>query len=248
VRTIGGARSGRPAFTAPPARRAGRLRPGGAGGATAGRAFRRADGRTGSGAGRPPIAGWLRGLLVAAATALALLGLAQISLVRTGFDRIVGLRPGSAAAAAPVAEARDGITAGVVAATWISHDENDPTVAGPGYQMPLSMMPGMPAAGEMRLGISLTITNSSTRLRPVDPAAEFVLRDARNGGEWQLAADTFGGLSRLGPDAGVDGVIYFDLAPPADGGRNLYVDWKRAGGAARLAIPLNGAAPTHSHP
>jgi hypothetical protein len=196
---------------------------------------------------RPALSAPFARLLVAAAVALALLGLAQISLVRTGFDWITGLRSGSEPAAVTLVAAGDGITTAVATATWVAHDENDSTVAGPGYQMPLSMMPGMPAAGEMRLGISLTITNSSTQLRPVDPASEFVLRDARNGGEWHLSADTFGGLSRLGPDAGVHGVIFFDLAPPADGGRNLYVDWKRAGGAGRLAIPLNGAAPTHSH-
>lgn len=196
---------------------------------------------------RPGLSAPLARLLVAAAVALALLGLAQISLVRTGFDWITGLRSDSGSAAVTLVTAGDGITTAVATATWVAHDENDSTVAGPGYQMPLSMMPGMPAAGEMRLGISLTITNSSTQLRPVDPASEFVLRDARNGGEWHLSADTFGGLSRLGPDAGVHGVIFFDLAPPADGGRNLYVDWKRAGGAGQLAIPLNGAAPTHSH-
>ena len=94
--------------------------------------------------------------------------------------------------------------------------------------MPLSMMPGMPADGQVRLAVSLSLTNSSSALRALDPATEFVLRDERSGEQWQQVADSFGGLPRLtrGPVA-------------ARGGRrNVGVMTTTAGGATMVIDPL----------
>jgi hypothetical protein len=191
--------------------------------------------------------GRLDWLLVAAATLLVAAGLGQAVLLRTGLTWTSGLFVRSQAAPVAVANAPDGTAAAVTASRWLSHDEQADQ-AGSGFQMPLSMMPGMPADGQVRLAVSLSLTNSSGALRALDPAAEFVLRDERSGEQWQQVADSFGGLPRLSPHSGADGVVFFDLAPPTDNGRNLYLYWKHSSMSARLAITLNGAAPApHAH-
>ncbi|XES00926.1 hypothetical protein HEP87_61330 [Streptomyces sp. S1D4-11] len=44
-----------------------------------------------------------------------------------------------------------------------------------GYQMPSAMMPGAPEGDEMRLGIPITLTNSTGSVRQFDLAREFSL-------------------------------------------------------------------------
>jgi hypothetical protein len=190
---------------------------------------------------------WPRRLLVAAASVLALAGLGQVALART--DWLPLSRPEHAPAPVEHAVARDGMAAAVTAARWVSsgHEHDEAQANGPGgYAMPLSMMPGMVPEGQMRLLVTLTLTNSADAGRPLDTAKEFVLRDARNDSSWPLKADSFGGLPRLGPASAVRGTLYFDLPPPTDSTR-LYVDWKRDGRSIRLAVPIDGNNAGHSH-
>lgn len=188
----------------------------------------------------PPDSRRLR-LLVAAAVVLALAGFGQLAL---GWMPALGSGPPPELQAA----APDGVTAGVASVSWVDMDhEEDDALTGPGYQMPLSMMPGMPAEGEQRLAVRLTLTNTAGVGRPVDPVSEFVLRNGGNGKSWEPVADTFEGLSRLGSASGASGVLYFDLPAPGDDQAKLFVDWKRPGGSLKLALPFNGTTLNHSH-
>lgn len=190
--------------------------------------------------GRRGTTSQLSRLLVTGASVLALAGLGQLAF---------GWFPGFGSGAGPPqpqAAAADGVAAGVREVQWIAHDHDAPSGTGPGYQMPLSMMPGMVPDGQARLAVSLTVANTADIGRPVDPAAEFVLRDEIGDGKWQPAADTFAGLSRLAPGSAADGVLYFDLPPPTDAGQ-LYVDWEHAGRSLRLAIRPGQDGSTHSH-
>jgi hypothetical protein len=182
-----------------------------------------------------------RGLLVLAASVLAMAGIAQL---------LIGWLPALGSAAQPPqpsAVAADGVAARVVQARWIAHDHNAATGSGPGYQMPLSMMPGMPADGQIRLALSVTVTNTATGGRPISPEDEFTLRDAGSGESWRPATDTFDGMSRLGPLSAADGVIFFDLPEEKQGEGQLYVDWKHSKRSVRLAVRPGQDAGTHSH-
>jgi len=183
-----------------------------------------------------------RGLLVLAASVLALAGAAQV---------VLGWLPAPGSAAAPPqrsAAAADGVAALVRQARWIAHDHNDETGTGPGYQMPLSMMPGMPADGHVRLAVSLTVANTGTVGRAVDPAVEFTLRNASTGESWPSRADTFDGLARLGSRSAADGVLFFDLPKEEAEPGQLYVHWKHAGWSTRLEVRPGQDTGTHSHP
>jgi hypothetical protein len=182
------------------------------------------------------------GVLVTAASVLALAGLGQF---------VLGWVPaGKPAAAQPqaVAVAADGIAANVREVRWIAHDHNAETGTGPGYQMPLSMMPGMPEDGQTRLAISVTVTNTEGGGRAVDPAGEFTLADAATGESWQPSADTFDGLSRLPAGNAADGVLFFDVPEPGQGERRFYIDWKHGRERVRLAVQPGQGTATHSHP
>jgi hypothetical protein len=182
-----------------------------------------------------------RGLLVLAASVLALAGAAQL---------VLGWLPAKGSAAAPpqaATVAADGVAAQVRVTRWIAHDHNDETGTGPGYQMPLAMMPGMPADGDVRLAVSVTVTNTGTAGRAVDPAAEFTLRNASTKESWRPRADTFDGLARLGSLSAADGVLFFDLPQAKADSGQLYVSWKHAGESARLAVQPGQNTGTHSH-
>jgi hypothetical protein len=182
-----------------------------------------------------------RGLLVLGASTLAVAGLTQLML---GWLLALG---SAAPPPQPSAVAADGVRARVVEARWIAHDHNAETGTGPGYQMPLSMMPGMPADGQTRLAVSVTVANTAVSGRPMNPEDEFTLRDAASEESWRPAADTFDGLSRLGSRNAADGVIFFDLPEEKQAEGQLYVDWKHAGRSVRLALRPGQDGGTHSH-
>jgi Domain of unknown function (DUF4352) len=181
-------------------------------------------------------------LLVTGASVLALAGLGQFML-----DWLPAGKP-AAARLEPVAVASDGVAANVREARWIAHDHNAEPGTGPGYQMPLSMMPGMPEDGQTRFAVSVTVTNTERVGRPVDPVREFTLRDAATGESWQPSADTFDGLSRLAAGNAADGVLFFDVPEPDLGQRRFYVDWKHGRERVRLAVQPSQDTATHSHP
>ncbi|HKT03098.1 MAG TPA: hypothetical protein VJT31_26510 [Rugosimonospora sp.] len=146
----------------------------------------------------------------------------------------------------PVVEAHvDSLAATVVTAGWVQMDPD--TMGDPhGYQMPLSMMPGMPGPGQARLEVSLSVVNQSRSSTAVDPAAEFVLR-SRDRGRWPPVGDTFAGLSRLPAGSAVDGVLFFDVPAQRIGSAGFYVDWKHGGRNAELILRIGGSAAPHVH-
>lgn len=137
----------------------------------------------------------------------------------------------------------DGLTANVSEAGWL--DMIMPTQDG--YQMPASMMPGMPADGSERLSVKLTVANGPGATRPLRMTDEFILRTSKDGKTWKAVGGTFGDLPRLAPQSAVTGVLFFDLPADELTKWTAWMDWSHQGVRTRLRIPLNGAAPVHSH-
>jgi hypothetical protein len=145
-------------------------------------------------------------------------------------------RPG---AGAVVSASLSGLTASVGSADWVMMD-HDMSSTAPGYQMPPAMMPGMPAEGQQRLEVSVTVVNTTKETRPVKPGKEFLLRTDSAGEPLAAHSDTFGELPRLAPGSAVTGVLYFDLPPHSP----AWLEWTHEGATVRLAI---GVAPPHSN-
>lgn len=141
-----------------------------------------------------------------------------------------------------------GITASLHTAGWLSMEAHEMDTDG-GYQMPAQMMPGAPPGDELRLGIPVTLRNATGQARAFDLAKEFFLVGGGSDKPVNLVADTFGTLTRLNPESGVDGVLYFDTTVPAAGADPLVLRWIRAGHTIDLAVPWSGAStpPTHHH-
>jgi hypothetical protein len=117
-----------------------------------------------------------------------------------------------------------------------------------GYQMPSSMMPGAPEGDDMRLGIPITLTNTTDSVRQFDLAREFSLSGSRDGGSRKLNSDTLGKLPRLNAGNAVRGVLYFDVAPPRAGDPPLHLVWKRNGDSRRITVRMPGETPEeHQH-
>nr|WP_198151612.1 DUF4352 domain-containing protein [Kibdelosporangium sp. MJ126-NF4] len=133
----------------------------------------------------------------------------------------------------------DGLTASVGQAGWVVMD-HDMSGTAPGYQMPPAMMPGMPAEGNQRVAVTVTVVNTTDETRPMKPDAEFFLRTESAGDPVTAHSDTFGELPRLAPGSAVNGVLYYDLPPHS----SLWIEWRHEGATARLAM---GVAPSHSN-
>lgn len=116
-----------------------------------------------------------------------------------------------------------------------------------GFQMPAQMMPGAPTDGEMRLGVPITLTNESGRVREFHPAREFSLVGGHGNATSSLNSDTFGWLARLNPNSAVGGVLYFDVKDPVPGDPPLYLKWARGGSQDRLPVRIAANTQTHSH-
>ncbi|MFC0540583.1 DUF4352 domain-containing protein [Kutzneria chonburiensis] len=136
-----------------------------------------------------------------------------------------------------------GLTASVGDTGWLGMDHDMSTTAS-GYQMPPAMMPGMPASGDDRLSVAVTVVNTGTDTVTFHPATEFTLHAGPAATDVAVYGGTFGELPRLGPGAAITGTLFFDL-PPASLDRTAWLDWNRPGGAARLSIP--DAAMTMNH-
>jgi hypothetical protein len=141
----------------------------------------------------------------------------------------------------------DSMTAQVTGAGWVEMD-HDMSGDSPGFQMPDAMMPGMPEQGEQRVGVAITVANTSGQTRELYPGQEFVLHTARDGKQWTARSHTFGELPRLAPHSGVSGTLYFDLPPEDVTDSDTWVEWSHGNTSVRLSVPLNGAtAPDHPH-
>ncbi|GAB3904515.1 hypothetical protein GCM10029964_098380 [Kibdelosporangium lantanae] len=146
--------------------------------------------------------------------------------------------------ARPSAEVRQsaaigGLTASVGSADWVVMD-HDMSSTAPGYQMPPAMMPGMPADGQQRLEVAVTVVNTTGETRPVRPGREFMVRTDSGDPPLPPHSDTFGELPRLAPGSAVSGMLYFDLPPHSP----AWIEWNHEGVTARLQI---GVAPPHSN-
>jgi hypothetical protein len=159
-----------------------------------------------------------------------------------------GLRARSQAAAEAATDTGTlgGITAALHGAGWVAMDGHSMGDQG-GYQMPAQMMPGAPEGDDMRLGIRLTLTNTSQDPRQFNLADEFALGGGRTGAPRLLHSDTFGSLSRLNPGSAVDGVLYFDTVVPSHDDPPFYLLWKRGGNSAQLAVWIGVEGPAHEH-
>jgi len=140
-----------------------------------------------------------------------------------------------------------GMTAQVSQAGWVQMD-HDMSPDAPGYQMPPAMMPGMPTGDEQRLSVTVTMVNASDRTLPLLPFKEFALHAGENGKKWSPHSDTFGDLPRLAPHNAITGVLFFDLPPQDLVDSVQWLEWTHDGAAARLTVPLDGAAVQPSHP
>jgi hypothetical protein len=154
----------------------------------------------------------------------------------------------TAADARPTATAAlGGLDAVPGTAGWASMAKHDAQGQN-GYQMPSSMMPGAPEGDDIRLGIPLTLTNSTGSVRQFDLAREFSLGGGRDSGPRKLHSDTLGQLPRLNAGSAVRGVLYFDVAPPQAGDPPLLLVWKRDGDSRRMTIRVPGQTPEqHQH-
>lgn len=143
----------------------------------------------------------------------------------------------------PEAATLGGLTARLHDAGWLSMEMHQNSQGG--YQMPAQMMPGAPAGDELRLGVPLTLVNTSREARAFKLVDEFFLAGGRITTPRGLQSDTFGPLPRLAPGNAVDGVMYFDTIVPGESDPPLYLLWKRGGETVRLAIPRISNAPDH---
>jgi len=130
----------------------------------------------------------------------------------------------------PVEEATiDGLYLQLDQARWVldqmDHGEN--------FQKPSTMMPGMPAWGEQRVTLELTLENRSSVVQTF------------NGGEFQLVpryGDAVGpvganvGWAQLLPGQTFNTSIHFDFDTSAPFGQ-LHGEWRRAGRTVILPIP-----------
>ncbi|HLT11987.1 MAG TPA: hypothetical protein VK028_14495 [Micromonosporaceae bacterium] len=138
----------------------------------------------------------------------------------------------------------DGLTVTVFSAGWV---EMGHVTTGPGFTMPDQMMPGAPSGDEVRLGIGITLSNTDSRTRGFNVPEEFALVGGELREPLPMSADTIGTLPRLAPGASVRGVLYFDLAVPADDDPPLRLQWVRGGDAVRIPVPVPNEAPSHGH-
>lgn len=153
----------------------------------------------------------------------------------------------AAAGSGPVATATlGGLTATPRKASW-AQMENHQTDMKDGYQMPSQMMPGAPEGDDMRLGVPITLSNTTGGVEEFTLTKEFFLGGGRTGKPHPLHSDTLGTLPRLGPDSAVRGVLYFDIKVPEKGDPPLYLMWKRDGEEVRMTVAVSGAKPAHGH-
>lgn len=132
----------------------------------------------------------------------------------------------------------DGVTTEVLDAAWVDFDMGHVMDGQGGFMMPSQMMPDAPSEGEVRLGVTVTLQNSNGATREFNLGDEFALAGGVESQPQPISADTIGELSRLGPGAAIDGVLYFDIAVPGADDPPLYLQWTRDGDTAKIEVPL----------
>jgi hypothetical protein len=136
-----------------------------------------------------------------------------------------------------------GMMVNVGSADWIELDHVHDGQGG--FVMPNQMLPGAPRGDDVRLGISITIANTGSRLQQFSLVEEFTLVGGSRIQPVTLTGDTFGALPRLAPGAAVKGTLYFDLQPPTENDPPLFLRWIRDGDTVRFPVPLGAPLPGH---
>lgn len=163
----------------------------------------------------------------AAALAAGLLGIAlAISLLRAHSSEITFVVSGEPAQAG-------GLSLSLEATEWLRHDM-EPT----SFPMPASMMTGMPAEGQQRLHVEMTLGNADDRSLAYTPG-EFRLLSA-GGTSWAPVGASFAEGS-LRPGQAMNGGVFFDVP---EGETELHLVWSRGG--EEVHIPVAAGTPAHS--
>jgi hypothetical protein len=166
-----------------------------------------------------------------------------LTVISLGF--IVWQRVADQPAAAGTTATVDGITTDVREAGWIDFDMGHVMDGQGGFMMPDQMMPDAPSGDQVRLGITVTLLNTSDATREFNLADEFALTGGVESEPRPISADSIGELPRLGPGAAVDGVLYFDIVVPTPEDPPLRLRWTRDGDTVLLDVPMTGE-PEHS--
>jgi hypothetical protein len=163
----------------------------------------------------------------------------------------LGLLAWQRLSAAPVATGTsatvDGVTAEVREAGWVAFDMGHVMDGQGGFMMPDQMMPDAPSGDQVRLGITVTLENTNSGTREFNLIEEFTIIGGASAEPQPVSADTIGALSRLGPGAAIDGILYFDIPVPDPRDPPLYLRWHRGGDTVLVEVPLTDDAPEHEH-
>lgn len=173
---------------------------------------------------------------------VALLTLASLSLL--AWSKLAGPPPIAAGSSATL----DGLTVDVGASEWAAMNmvENGQG----GYLRPDQMMPGAPTGNQVRLGVSVTLTNSRATTEGFSLVDEFAMSGGLEPEPHPLSADTVGELDRLGPGNALRGTLYFDIeVPEAENPQlpPLYLEWSRSGSTIRIPVQVPGGEVPEPH-
>jgi hypothetical protein len=116
-----------------------------------------------------------------------------------------------------------------------------------GFVMPHQMMPDAPGSDEVRLGISITLSNTDSQTQRFSLVDEFTVVGGVEAAPTRLRADSIGALPRLAPGAAVHGTLYFDLERSAQPHSPTYLRWVRDGKAVSIPLSIGGSPPGHDH-
>ncbi len=130
----------------------------------------------------------------------------------------------------PVEQARlGGLDLHVLEARWLL----DQMAHGENFQKPSTMMPDMPAWGQQRVTLELTVDNHSSSPQVFD-GAEFWLVPEIGDERPPIGANV--GLAQLAPGQTLNTALHFDLDTTLPHGKIL-IEWRRAGDTAYLPVP-----------
>lgn len=150
----------------------------------------------------------------------------------------------SGAGASENAATVGGLTARLSTAGWVNVDHQ----MMPGYQMPAQMMPGVPAEGDARLAVPMTLVNSGRNVEIYAMEDEFRLVGGADQDPRVPESDSFGGGGRLAPGSAVDGILYFDTKTPEPQDSPLFLEWTRDDHTVRIRLPFSpGSVPPSQH-
>lgn len=162
---------------------------------------------------------------------VALLTAASLTLL--GWQ-LLGATPVAAGTSASIG----GLNTNVRSGGWIDFDMGHVMDGQGGFMMPDAMMPGAPSGGQVRLGVAVTLANTSSRTVEFNLLGEFTVTGGGLEQPSPPVANTVGDLSRLGPGSAIDGVLYFDIDPPAEDAAPIYLRWSRDGRTVQIPVPF----------